>query len=118
MLENTVAKRKAVEASLRSGALFNAKITVNFRADVFKYLFKDNRECNSDDFPEDLFPPHWDTVYNKIGDGCRLQYPIILRPAIQWSKRAYIKTNAGEIVEKPRFCTEVLHIKLSKIRCN
>ena len=112
MLKNTVAMRKAVEASLRNGALFNTKITVN----VLKYLYKDNRECNSDDFPEDLIPPDWDTVYNKIGDCCRLQYPIILQPALQWSKQAYIKTNAGE--KKPRFCSEVLHIKLSKIRCN
>ena len=38
MLENTVAMRKAVEASLRSGTLFNTKITVNFQADVSKYL--------------------------------------------------------------------------------
>lgn len=77
VLENTVGMRKAIEASLRSGALFNTKLTISFRVDVFRYVFKDNRECNRDDFPKELFPLHWDTVYNKIGDGCRIQYPII-----------------------------------------
>lgn len=86
VLECTVALRKAVEGSLRRGSIFNSKLTIGFRLDVFRYLFKDKRDCSRDDFPEEFFPLDWDVVYNKIGDGCRIQYPVSLRPAIQWSE--------------------------------
>ena len=49
VLDITVQMRKAIEASLMSGALFNTNISVSFRTDVYKYLLKDKTECNSDD---------------------------------------------------------------------
>ena len=54
-LECPTAMRKAIEASLR-GSLLNSKLTVNFRLDVYRYMFKDKWDCNRNDFPEDLFP--------------------------------------------------------------
>ena len=71
----------------------------------------------ADDFPEEFFPLDWDMVYNKIRDGCRIQYPVSLRPAIQWSKRVYFKGEDGTLMEKSRFCSKVVHIKLNKTRC-
>ena len=112
------ALRKAVEASLHCGSLFTTKLTIHFRHDVYKYVFKDKRECLENDFSKEFFPPKWDVAFNKIGDGCRIQYPILFKPAIQWSKTTYVKDGDGTFVPKPRFCNEILHITLTKIRCN
>ena len=103
VLECSVAMRKATEASLRRRSLLNSKLTVNFRLDVYRYTFKDKQDCNRYDFPEDLFPFNWDVVYKKIRDGCRIQYPVSFKPAIQWSKRVYFKGEDDNILRNQDF---------------
>ena len=74
--------------------------------------------CDKSDFPVQYFPLDWDVVYNRLGDGYRIQYPVFLKPAVQWTRKAYAKDSGGSLVEKPRFCMEVVNIKLNKVRCN
>ena len=120
ILEGVSLLKQRVEESLRAGTIRGCKFTVPFRFDVFHHLFsrKPNWEYIETDFPSHLFAPGWDTVYSCIGDGCRVVFPIIMKPSVQWSKKCYWKQPDGSLKLKPRFFTEVLHIKLNKTRCN
>ena len=58
-----------LNASLKSGATRKCKVSIEFRIDVFRYLFRNSgtKPCfglgklyHKDDFFEKFFPSHWD----------------------------------------------------------
>ena len=63
------------------------------------------------------FTPGWDVVYNSIGDGCKVLYPITMKPSVQWSRKSYEKKDDGTMLVKPRLFKEVVCVAMNKIRC-
>ena len=71
--------------SLKSGAICKCQFTVEFRMDVFRYLFRDRgtkptrglgKLYQKVDFSEQFFSSEWDKVYDRLGDGCQVDFPI------------------------------------------
>ena len=54
--------------------------------------------------------------HSKLGDGCKLEFPIILRSYVQFSPCTYTK-NDDNVVARPRDFTELLSVSVVKVRC-
>ncbi len=74
-------------------------------------------EAAADDFPVSFFPPGRDIVYNHLGDGFKVVYPFTMRKCIRWSRKCFSKLPSGMLIPKPCYFTEVVHVRLDKIRC-
>jgi len=73
-----------IQCSLRQGINLNCKFNVEFRLDVFSYLFNgkgslppsgQGKLYNVDDFNPTYFPFNWFIVYDKLGNGCKVDFP-------------------------------------------
>ena len=82
-----------IERSLRSGVNRACSFCVLFRTDVFEYLFGGKgRDCphrlgffyDLDDFAKAFFPNDWYKCYNRLGDGCKIDFPLRMYEKIQW----------------------------------
>ncbi len=111
--------REAVDSSLRLGSIRCYKFNVEFRLDVFSYLFNSDSGCKyyEDDFPEDHFPTGWSVVYDRLGDGCRIDFPVEMKPALKWSGLCFNKSDDGTLVPRPKYFNEVVSVKLDKCHC-
>ena len=74
-----------VHRSLKLDVNVHCKFSVPFRIDVFNLLFN----CKSalpptgrgkfyelGDFPSTYFPLDWFVVYDKLGNGCKIDFPV------------------------------------------
>ena len=70
---------------LAVGAIRKCQFSVEFRMDVFRYLFRDRdtkatrglgKLYQKVDFSEQFFSSEWDKVYDQLGDGCQVDFPI------------------------------------------
>ena len=77
----------AVQRSLKLGVNCSNRIEVEFRIGVFKYLFNSKgvnpptgrgRFYNLEDFDTTYFIDNWYIVYDKLGDGCCVDFPIVV----------------------------------------
>ena len=109
----------AVNKSLKSGVNTNCKIEIKFRTDVFRYLFNNKGRkpttgrglfYNLDDFDTTYFTDNW---YDKLGDGCTIDFPVRLESKLKWSSVVYNCT--GNV--KPRVFSEIVCATLVKTRC-
>ncbi len=64
------------------------------------------------DFRDLYFPSGWDVVYDRLGDGCKVVYPITMKSCIRWSRPCYrkLKLPDGSLHHKPRYFREVVHV--------
>ena len=101
-------------------------ICIEFRSDVFNFLFSGKGEVpesglgllyNRIDFDSRYFTEDWWIAYDKLGDGCCIDYPIRMRPSLKYGPKYYSKNSNNVVVEKSRDFTEVLYIMLNKKRC-
>ena len=76
------------------GVNSNCKIEVEFRSDIFRYLFNNKGRkpptgrglfYDLDDFDRTYFTDNWYVVYDKLGDGCCVDFPIRLESKLRWS---------------------------------
>ena len=67
------------------------------------------------DFYDLYFPAHWYIVYDKLGNGCKVVFPVRLESKTKFSGSVYCKCSDGSIVLKPKTFTEVIY--LVKGRC-
>ena len=116
----------AVQQSLRLGVNLNCKFSVDFRKDIFMYLFKgkgstppsgQGKFYDLDDFNTQFFPVHWYRVFDSLGDGCEVQFPIRLLSKVKWSRKVYKKQEDGTLAIVPPTFTEVLNVTLVKRCC-
>ena len=93
IMENVSRLQEGIDASLRMGSIKNCRFAVEFRRDVFVKLFNSNCShlYSEEDFPSELFPPEWSAVYDRLGDGCRIDFPVIMKPSLKWSRKCYNK---------------------------
>ena len=110
----------SISKSLKCGTIRASKLCIDFRLDVFRYLFKDKgsgKLYERTDFNSEYFSEGWWFVQDKNGDGCCIDFPIKLRPVVKFSPKVYSKSSDGRIVEKLRSYSEMVHITLLKRRC-
>ena len=110
----------AVQNSLRHGCVRNCMFVISFRCDVFNFLFsgkgslihgKKGRYYSEADFDPTYFYVNWFVSYSKLGDGCKLEFPIILRSYVKFSPCTYTK-NDDNVVARPRDFTELLSVSV------
>ena len=74
-------------------------------------------------YTESVFDPtyfssnYWFVSYNKLGGGCKVEFPIILRSYVKFSPCTYTKNNDNVVVPRPRNFTELLSVSVVKVRC-
>lgn len=116
----------AVSASLKLGTVRLCKFSVEFRLDVFKFLFDGKgttssrtagKLYNRGDFDSKYFPEGWNTVCDKLGDGCEIEFPVQMDIHIKYGPKCYLKDSEGSFSLKPRSFSEVVIVTISKNRC-
>ena len=115
----------AVNKSLRKGVNRGCQFTVNFRTDVFTFLFKNKgsqpergrgHQYSLDDFDSTYFPPDWNRVHDTLGDGCELDFPVRMYNQVKWSPTVYSCSESG-IIPKKRHYEEICTLWVVKNRC-
>ena len=66
-----------------------------------------------EDFDETYFSDNWHVAYDKLGDGCKIDFPIRLESKIKWSSKVFCCN--GSV--KPKVFTEMIYVTLVKSRC-
>ena len=100
----------AISRSVRAGTVRNTKFTVEFRTNVFK-LFAGKGEVASKgrghlyqqaDFDSGYFIAGWSQCWDRLGDGCKVVFPIQMHSYIKFSPllllRWYWKSHCEESV--------------------
>ena len=114
-----------VNKSLKKGVNKACHLTVDFRTDVFAFLFGNKgspyehgkgRLYTLDDFDRTYFPRDWQTVHDRLGDGCTVDFPIRMYSWVKWSSTVYTCENGG-ISPKNKHFVEVCTLWLIKMRC-
>ena len=97
---------------------------MKFRVDVFNFLFEGKGRApptghglfyDLSSFSTTYFPVDWHVVYNKLGDGCRIDIPVRLESKLKWSSKVYVRDTSGNLVLKPRTFTEMVYVRLVKV---
>ena len=127
ILDSTSAFSNAINMSLKMGLNRGCRVTVNFRTDVFRFLFKDKgsdhphgtgRLYTLDHFDKTYFPTDWYKVHDKLGDGCEVEFPLRMVSKLKWSSTVYITSNeSGTVHPKNKHFDEVCTIWIAKKRC-
>ena len=113
--------RAAVDRSLKAGLNCNNRIEIEFRVDVFKYLFSGKGRTpptgrglfyDLEDFDATFFTSNWYIAYDKLGDGCCVDFPIRLESKLKWSSVVFTSSRTM----KPKLFTEIICITLVKCR--
>ena len=114
----------AMQRSLKLGVVRCCKFDVEFRLDVFKFLFdgkgqstpgRQGKLYGARDFP-DLFVSGWSVTYDKHGDGCAVVFPLRLHPHVKFAPQFYSKVD-GSVVARSRDFSEVVTVSVVKQRC-
>ena len=67
---------------------------MDFQTDTFKYLCDTKgTDCDHgtgrlymlDDFDTTYFTTDWYQAYDKLGDGCKLEFPVCMCSRVKWS---------------------------------
>ena len=104
--------------SLKLGVNLNCSFSVAFRVDVFNFLFLNGNSSvppsgrgnffELADFSNVCFPANWYVVYDKLGNGCEVMFPVWLGSKIRYSSPVYSKKSDGSIVLMPKAFTEMI----------
>ena len=111
----------AVQRSLKSGVNSNNRLDLEFRTDVFRFLFNGKGRnppkgrglfYDADDFDRTYFTDDWCVAYDKLGDGCAIDFPIRLDSKIRSSPKVF----SADGTVKPRIFSEIICVTLVKMR--
>ena len=110
--------RVAVERHLKSKS--RLPVTINFRGDVYRSLFKDKgiqdnnwQLLDRGAFPKKIFPQFWDHCADSHGQGIKVFYPMKARPSISWSPKKYSVAEGNE--PSPRAFQEKLTFSFIRV---
>ena len=73
-------------------------------------------QLQQNDFCEDFFVSSWYVLLDRFGNGCAIDFPIVVCPRIKYGPRTFIKNNDGRVAESSRMFIEVLCVNLVKKR--
>ena len=114
---------QCVIEGLKSKAIAQT-ISINFRHDVYKYIFLEKGEkaveknwqlLENNYFMKCNFPQDWDKVLSKNGDGNRLRFPVKVRLFLSLSPKYLWVDNNNNVVEAPRSFSEKIHVSLKLV---
>ena len=127
ILDSTSAFCNAINRSLKMGVNKECRLTVNFHSDVFRFLFKDRgseyphgkgRLYVLEDFNTTYFPTDWYRVNDRLGDGCKIDFPMRLLSKVKWSPTVYATHGESAAVHpKKKYFDEVCIAWVAKQRC-
>ncbi len=112
--------------SLRVGIVRNCRFSVSFRTDVFMLLFGGKGQDPPhgkgklyflDEFSSRYFDSSSFLCYDKLGNGCKVSFPVRLESAVRFSPVCYDKDSDGCLVPKRRSFSESVIVTLLKERC-
>ena len=88
------------------------KFSVDFQFDVFKFLFSRKgkahergmgmRVYEKEDFDTEFFCSGWDVTYDRLGNGCCIDYPITMKPVLKYGPKSFSKSDDGTLTPKSR----------------
>ena len=97
----------ALHRSLSLGTIRFCKFKVDFRHDSFNFLFKNKGArptagrgllfCQ-EVFDNHYFKEYWFVCFDRLGNGCTVDFPIRLEPVLKQGPIRFVKTNSGELV--------------------
>ena len=67
------------------------------------------------DFDHMYFPQDWYQVYDQLGDGCEIEFPVRMCSNVKWS-RTINRSDIG-VRPKPKHYTEVCTLWILKLNC-
>ena len=76
-------------------------LEVEFRVDIFRYLFHGKGHTpprgrgllhNLKDFDETYIMDEWCIAYDRLGDGCKVDFPIRIESRIKWSTLVFSRS--------------------------
>ena len=111
---------------MSAGVIRSHKLVIQFNLDVFRYLFYNKgtpiahvngKSYDLVDFNVIFFPADWYVAYDKHGDGCCIDFPVIMTPKIKYGPTCYRKNSDGIVIVKPRLFTEIVCVTVHKKRC-
>ena len=114
-----------MKGSLRVGTIRNCTLTIPFRTDVFNFLFngkgnmingKKAKSYVESDFNTQLFPSNWFVYYDRLGNGCKLDFPVYMYSHIKYAPQTYIRTSTTLALQQRDF-TEIVTVTVVKCRC-
>lgn len=116
----------SIQHSLKLGVNTNCKFSLEFRTDVFNFIFSGKGTTpptgrgtfyELEDFGSTYFPAGWHVVYDRLGDGCGIDFPVRLESKLKWSTTLYSKQEDGTLLPKPKTFIEMIYVSLVKVRC-
>ena len=126
ILDNVSDLISAINRSLSLGTVRMHTFSIDFNFDIFRFLFSNKGKAPSKgkgllydrcDFASEYFTDKWDVVLDRLGDGCKVEFPIRLRPVLKFSKKCYVRNGDGNLKQKPRTFYETLSVTVFKHRC-
>ena len=109
-----------LDKSLRRGSSRDFTVNVNFRHDVFRFLFKDKTTLYYNDFDKKYFKEGWDQCCSDYSDdddfncGIRLTYPVKCRLYFRSNKDGHYRNCNGNIVSKLPSFIEMVEFEIVK----
>lgn len=116
----------SIKDSLRKGITRSNNLRIDFRTDVFKFLFggkgteligqrKKGRMYSQGDFPAEYFQNGWFKCYNSSQECCYIQFPIIMHSYVRFSLLTYTMEDDVLVKDKRDF-KEFLYVSVVKKR--
>ena len=111
-----------IDKSLRLGSSRHTSFSVEFRHEVYRFLWGDNTVLNLEDFDTSYFGKGWDQQYkynDKEGHnyGTRIRFPIRTKLKLQYNKQAFYINTENKLISKKKGFSEIVHVKLKKTNC-
>lgn len=111
-----------LDRTLRKPCIADTKVKIQFRHDVYRYLFNNKTELVLDDFDERYFPLGWNQCCKKHGRdnpsyfGHNIDFPLTVKLHLTWTGRnGFIKLPDGTVLQKPRTFLEMITVTLVKV---
>ena len=115
----------SLHSSLNVGTIRCCKFSIEFRIDIYNFLFdgKGSKPTSGkgllyyqDDFHSEYFSEDWFLSYDRLGNGCCVDFPIRMQPTLKQGPTRYLRRNS-ELVKQKRVYLEYLVVNIVKCRC-
>ena len=95
-----------------------------YEFDIFKFLFSRKGKVHErgmgmqvyekEDFDTEFFSSGWDVTYDRLGNGCCIDYPIAMKPSLKYGPKCFSNSDDGTLTPKSRLFY-MLHFSKSDV---
>lgn len=112
----------ALDRSLKKSCISNTTLRIQFRHDVYRFLFNDKTELAFGDFKEQYFPLGWNQWCKQYGKkdnpsyyGRTIVFPLKVHCYLQWTRpNSFIKLPDGTTRQKQKIFLEMIRVYVIK----